>query len=40
METYGYKAEEIKEEMKQWFIAKVTSKAVVNVNCITVHKAI
>jgi len=40
LETYGYKAEEIKEQLEQWFIAKVTSKSVVNVTCIAVHKAL
>ena len=40
LETYGYKAEEIKEQLEQWFIAKMTSKAVVNVTCLAVRKAI
>jgi hypothetical protein len=40
LETYGYKTEDIKEQLEQGFIAKKTSKAVVNVTCIAVRKAI
>lgn len=39
LETYGYKAEEIKEQLEQWFIAKMTRKAAANVTCIAVRKA-
>jgi hypothetical protein len=40
METYGYEVEEIKKELQQWFIVKMTSKAVANVTCIGVRKTV